>query len=666
MDNYDNYLTVGGNVILLKSNIEYSFFDQVKCLQSKTIEYSMNNASLNQDAFLDCMDYPLLDVKEILHFQAHRLIVSNIIYEFLSEEKGIPLNELEKYFSCLATRNRIHEKPKIQIKGIHSIRELGDLLETLHIQYLNSRAVYGNGETGNEAFTILAKRMGVVYTPYKIAYEITMNTINNIERTINPTSIKILDFGSGTGRFYLSALDYLSKKHNLDKKAILENLYAIDIDPIALDILKVKILSMFESASLDYIEVLEAATKNIVNKHMLIEDESFNGVIYERDFASAMEAGGFDVILSNPPYFLLKINEKSSGQRHYKMLKERIKREIEYFRRSDKYSYSTEGMLNYYKLSIETILRLCKDGGEIGIICPSTIFGDISSKKLRKYLLLDNKLRGLRFFPESAKIFPGITQSVVIFYLQKNGKTDEISVCIDDQRFTVSLAKIRNVFSETYEIPYINDIGWGILKKLSRLPKLKEISGIRNKRGELDITLHRRYVTRKDTGWRLVRGNMVTENCILDRNCEFVLIEDFLKTKSKEYKEKDFNKERLVCQQISNMSKKKRLYFVKSRPTDIIANSCNYISSDSYNLDKLAVVLNSYLLDWRFRITSSNNHISNNEIGELPIADIALDDLSCDKLTDNIKVCTAYGLTEREIFYILGHYYNREVIEKVI
>ena len=30
--------------------------------------------------------------------------------------------------------------------------------------------------------------------------------------------------------------------------------------------------------------------------------------------------------------------------------------------------------------------------------------------------------------------------------------------------------------------------------------------------------------------------------------------------------------------------------------------------------------MNSRLLDWRFRITNSNNHISNYEISELPIA----------------------------------------------
>jgi adenine-specific DNA-methyltransferase len=49
------------------------------------------------------------------------------------------------------------------------------------------------------------------------------------------------------------------------------------------------------------------------------------------------------------------------------------------------YQYSIEGMLNYYQLSIEMILRLTKTKGQIGIICPSSLFADLTSAKLRKH-----------------------------------------------------------------------------------------------------------------------------------------------------------------------------------------------------------------------------------------------------------------------------------------
>jgi hypothetical protein len=61
------------------------------------------------------------------------------------------------------------------------------------------------------------------------------------------------------------------------------------------------------------------------------------------------------------------------------------------------------------------------------------------------------------------------------------------------------------------------------------------------------------------------------------------------------------------------------------------------------------------LLDWRFRVTSSNNHINNYELNELPIVDLSKVDEnfkwnSIDEL-DNY-VGKLYGLTEDEIKYL--------------
>src|SRR5690606_38323628 len=130
-------------------------------------------------------------------------------------------------------------------------------------------------------------------------------------------------------------------------------------------------------------------------------------------------------------------------------------------------------------------------------------------------------------------------------------------------------------------------------------------------RGELDLTLFKSSITKNNTGWRLVRGNMISENGVVDKNGEYVEIDSFLAKKSNEYKNNDFDKKRLICQQISNVDTHKRLKFVLSEKTDILGNSCNYIVStrNENDLKKLNYILNSSLLNWRFKITSSNNHI---------------------------------------------------------
>ena len=159
------------------------------------------------------------------------------------------------------------------------------------------------------------------------------------------------------------------------------------------------------------------------------------------------------------------------------------------------------------------------------------------------------------------------------------------------------------------------------MRKLSSLKKLKQIPSIRNRRGELDLSLCKEFVTLSKTPYRLVRGNMIGDTEIKDINGEFVL-ETFIPTRSKDYRTYDFNRKRLICQQISNGGLRRRLKFIYCSSSDILGNSCNYISSDEETLAKLYLILNSSVLNWRFKITSSNNHINNYELDELPIIDL--------------------------------------------
>jgi Alw26I/Eco31I/Esp3I family type II restriction m6 adenine DNA methyltransferase len=470
--------------------------------------------------------------------------------------------------------------------------------------------------------------------------------------------------------FYFCALDYLSKRLKLNKKEIISNnLYAIEIDSLALDVLKIKLFDCIEKAKIADLGII---SKNIVNKNMLIEDRHFsNSVDYQNDFKDVMNNGGFDVIISNPPYFLLKINKKSLTDKNLKIynkkLKQRVDNELDFFRSSGRYNYSIEGMLNYYKISIEMMFKIGKENCEIGIICPSTLFADISSKKLRKHIILDNTLREINYFPESEKIFSDITQSTVIFYLRKGGKTNTIKIKSDGETFTINLDLIEKAFGVTYEIPYIDSMGWSILSKISNNTTLGEIPHIRNKRGELDLTKYKRLITKQNTGWRLVRGNMISKNSIIDKNGEFVIIDEFLQSKTKEFLEKDFKKERLICQQISNMGQKKRLNFVRCKPSDVLANSCNYLTINELDTNKLCEVLNSYLLNWRFKITSSNNHINNYELEELPITNLdKLKKTDSNPLKTNIRICNAYGLDPKEIVYILKPFFKIEQINEEI
>jgi len=644
MNNILNYfLTKEEQLILLE--IQKNFLsdkDEIKPISSEDIH--LINANL------------LLTDETNVAFKVHKQLINSLICAYVNAEFPNQANELKSVF-------QFEEITSIEDFTQKLISEIPAIVEELHIAFLNSEFSINNGKLTRKKSKHHLRENGAVYTLKEITNEMVEKTIDKaIQQNTNPKEITCLDFASGTGRFYFEAVEILKEKYNLTLQQIVaHNLFAIDIDETALSVLRCKVISLFDEINT---EIINALATNIINRNALIPkatllSENENSIDLANDFKNVFAKGGFDVVFSNPPYCLLKVNKKANEQQklngYYVNLQSKVQNEINFFRTSGVYQYSIEGMLNYYQLSIEMILRLTKTNGQIGIICPSSLFADLTSAKLRKHIFTSHKLHFIRYYPEASRLFENVSQSTVIFYLQKNGKTDKIGIEISDNNFEIDFETIKNVFPSNFEIPLIDEIGWSILSKVSKQKKIKEIPFIRNRRGELDLTLYKPFITTKNTGWRLVRGNMISENGVIDKNGEFVEIEGFLNKKSDDFKTNDYNKERLICQQISNVDMQKRLKFVFCEKTDILGNSCNYIISTrkEEDLKKLFFILNSELLNWRFKITSSNNHINNYELDELPIVD--LDSFALDDFSNNETICKLYGLTKAETDYILGN-----------
>ena len=601
-------------------------------------------------------------------FQAHSRIIYSLINYYTANKHRI---------NYLSLDNPIEEKTLSKIE----LESIPNLIEELHINFLNSKFSFAEENSFSDYKLTRTKskhylkEYGAVYTLKKITNEIVSKTISNSLENTSLKDLRCLDFGSGTGRFYFEAVDILREEYSLDLKDIVCNhLHAVDVDEVALQILKCKVISLFNSIDED---ILYSISENILQRNVLIPkasllSESKISFDFTMDFKKVLEDGGFSTIFSNPPYYLLKANNKSKASNrendicndYFESLKNKIKSEIHFFKTSGIYDYSVQGMLNYYQLSIEMIIRLTKKDGEIGIICPSSIFADLTASKLRKFLLSNNTLKFIRYYPESSNLFENVAQSTVIFYLKKGGVSDKIEIEYNYNKFKIDLKVINTVFDKNLEVPLIDEVGWSILSKLSKHEKIKNHSFIRNKRGELDLTLYKDCISKDvKTDYRLVRGNMICNDSILDRNNEFVSIDKFISKKSRDFIDNDLNKPRLICQQISNVDLKKRLKFTFSETKDILANSCNYInSSRSFDdLIKLHLLLNSELLDWRFKITSTNNHVNNYELDELPILNLQqleLDNFNGSKYENERLICKLYGLNELEINYILNEVKN--------
>lgn len=506
----------------------------------------------------------------------------------------------------------------IYVDGVRS-DEIPELVEALHVSYLNSHLAPSKKGVSRSRSKVNIIEKGAVYTLSQIVDDIVEGAFDNysLSNVLTP-DMQVLDFACGTGRFYISSVKRVAKElKSTEAEAVLNNINAIDLDPNAVNITRIKAYSFLPSVAKDDIQNISTRIlwRNGLMKAGLLDDGQHS--LLRSDFDGKIDSG-FDIIVSNPPYLVLKNSKKGGTEESAR----KFKNQVDYFKKSGEYVYSIEGMLNLYQLSIERMLSMLKENGELGVICPSSLFADISATKLRKHMLTSHNVRSIRYYAEDDLIFENVLQATVIFQLQKNGVTNLITVNDGKSTFEVDVNLVKQLFPDKMEIPFITEPEWDILKHISTFKKMKDIPEIRNKRGELDVSLGRPYITTKKTKYRLVRGNMISADGIRDINGEYV-IEDFIGQKSEDFRTKDFGKKRLVCQQISNAGQVRRLKFVFCEEFDILGNSCNYLSADPDMLKKLYIVMNSSLMNWRFKITSSNNHINNYELAELPMPNFA-------------------------------------------
>jgi len=359
------------------------------------------------------------------------------------------------------------------------------------------------------------------------------------------------------------------------------------------------------------------------------------------------EQGGFDFVVMNPPYERLRPNlaefmrdQLLSGEREiheskYEEYNADIHESTRYFRGSKEFNLATSYSLNTYQLFIERALQITKSNGNIGFIVPSNILSDISAAPLRQELLLRNTMNVIDDFPEASRLFTGVTQSVSIVTLTKGGRTDIFEIGLNRtgvndafrrRRHKVDLRRILQTMGRSLVIPRVDALGLAYLGIMHRQPSLSSLGWILARRGELDLTLNKMYISSNESDARLIRGSHIARFRLTEsgRDPEFVNLESFRRTLNASERSEHIAMKRIICQQISNMGQRWRLKFAPVEPLTILSNSCNYVvvihPDASRYLDFLLGILNSELLNWRFQIASSNNHVSIRELQSLPIA----------------------------------------------
>lgn len=475
--------------------------------------------------------------------------------------------------------------------------------------------------------TLHRKQTGSYYTALDLTILMMKELVDSLPLTTRERlyTKTFLEPCVGTGNFvyaYLRVCKDLGFTHE-EYNELLKNIYVCDINVQALSVYQEN-LTMIAKEWFDIV-LDQAYFDSHIGTGLLfdVDAELIQYISIEDVFSTETVKNGFDIVVTNPPYKNLKA-ERS----HYKSDEQHAEDKEKYTTigklAGKHFSYSTTGVLNIYKLFVEEIVeRYLTSDGVCSLLIPVSILSDKSCANLRTRILETCAVKSLRIVSENSK-YVDASQALCAMMMHKGMCTESIYVdgSFDGNIQQGALVNIGDILDESTgnAILVLSDNEYKIRKQMRVHPTIKQIPYIDNLRGELDITNNKLSITTDETPYTLYRGRHIGYYRTVELPEKEYVQEAFVNATAKQ---RYILKSRLVCQQIANMAKKRRIAFTIVPPHSVLANSCNFVSvrpnDDGVDTHFLMGILNSTLIDWYFKLTSSNNHINNYEIDNFPI-----------------------------------------------
>jgi hypothetical protein len=237
--------------------------------------------------------------------------------------------------------------------------------------------------------------------------------------------------------------------------------------------------------------------------------------------------GGFDIIITNPPWEALKPQAKEFFAIHSDLVSKNTMRieEFEterakllqgteirdawlkyqsafpfqsaYFRSAPQYENQVSTVngkkqgtdINLYKLFTEQCYNLLHNGGQCGIVIPSGIYTDLGAKQLREMLFGETEVTGIFCFENSKAIFEGVHRSFkfVVLTYEKGGQTQQFPAAFmrhdvaeldrfpRDGALEMSVELVRHLSPDSLSVmEFKNEVDVEIAQKMLKYPLLGE------------------------------------------------------------------------------------------------------------------------------------------------------------------------------------------------
>lgn len=319
---------------------------------------------------------------------------------------------------------------------------------------------------------------------------------------------------------------------------------------------------------------------------------------------------GFDLVVGNPPYMQVPKNVYSAKTFPYSEGKD-------------------TGKQNTYKVFIEQGYNLAKDRGEIWLIVQTSLLCDIGSKYTRELLLDKTNINSFIIFPEKIKLFTNVTQGVVIVGFNKSNPANNHSFKISIENNTQTLenhmfesiiqANIKKFYPNNFEFPLIKKGDMNILNKLKSVKSTLKEFITDSLQGNINTIHLARIKSENSTGIYLMKGENIQRYGFVGNFMNCIESDEILK-----FLDKNSQSNIIAMQGIHNIDAKFRIHctLLESKNTNkfVFLDSTKMLFVECKEIAKYLIgLLNSRLLNWLFKKTSTNNNINIYELQSLPI-----------------------------------------------
>lgn len=307
----------------------------------------------------------------------------------------------------------------------------------------------------------------------------------------------------------------------------------------------------------------------------------------------------------------------------------------EYLKDSIEYKPAISGMMNIYKFFLLRSFNLLKQNGVFIQIFPLTFACDTSLKELRQFVFNNYSILNIEAFPErdstKRRVFEHAKVSVCIvsaikkisenatFFLRKN--SDKF-VDFNTSCTPLNLSLI-NELDDNLTIPLASTFDIELLQKIKKISMpLSNIAHCYT--GEIDISINAKYITNDISHSEMIKGAIIDKyqkrNEMSQGEIQFLNSEKYL-MENKSGKSQHYKNDRIVMQGLTGVNEEYRLKSTIIQSGIFCANSVNYLYFTNCDINKKFILglLNSSLMNYIFKISSTNSNVNGYEVDALPI-----------------------------------------------